>query len=583
MAPEPLRRRQQQQQQQQERPDPPPPPSPSPSHRGFGSGDLERRSHMAFDELRRRQRDIARLRARGSGGGGTGATGRGKGGRKFGLLLPRIAAPSSSSGGGGGGGRGGSRGRCAALCLASIPLALWLLRSTGRVGGGGGRGGGGPGSVLTKADRASVRHKYWKGDVEEHKGDGRSDGVEDRGQVLSELSKSSRPFKFLGDLDPREAKPWSEDEKDWWSLHETLAKDVKASDAAPPSEFDVDASRLPQLVFYGDSIAEGWRGTSFGKAPGKHRMWTKGEDEEIRRVFLDAFGERSEWGERALKPPLVLGISGSNTRDFLWRVRNGEFPTSRLLDDDDGDAEAKGEKEANAEKEDEAEDENKQIGGKEEPIDDFVAATFQLERLERIYVVLIGTNNLGGGMLPGPTVEGMDAAGRALLELHRTTFPGVPSAMLFSELLPRRDDFRARRMCPPRCKNETTSEPYRSFLPAIEKVNRALPEVVDGWRKDYENARIVLLSGSPEEEGGKGEGEDDPVVAEGKELEEDYVETVRCGRDMFAAEDADEFDVLMPDRLHPNARGYEVWSRCIKRGLEAVMEGSVKLVEEEES
>ena len=73
---------------------------------------------------------------------------------------------------------------------------------------------------------------------------------------------------------------------------------------------------------------------------------------------------------------------------------------------------------------------------------------FQLEKLERICIVLMGTNNLGGGMLLGPTVEGMDAVGHAILELHKKNFPNTPSAMPFSKLVLRKYDFRAIKMCP---------------------------------------------------------------------------------------------------------------------------------------
>ena len=121
---------------------------------------------------------------------------------------------------------------------------------------------------------------------------------------------------------------------------------------------------------------------------------------------MNTFGEDSTWGKRALKPPLVLGISGSRTYDFLWRISNGEFPTSKLLDHNENEEEADGN------------DEKEEVNG----IDEVAAKIFQLDKLERIYIVLMGTNNLGGGMLPGPTVEGMDAAGRAILQLHKEIF-----------------------------------------------------------------------------------------------------------------------------------------------------------------
>ena len=65
-------------------------------------------------------------------------------------------------------------------------------------------------------------------------------------------------------------------------------------------------------------------------------MWKIDEHAEIRGLFEETFGTGSEWGRRALKSPLVLGISGSRTYDFVWRVENGEFATSRMLEREGG-------------------------------------------------------------------------------------------------------------------------------------------------------------------------------------------------------------------------------------------------------
>jgi len=347
--------------------------------------------------------------------------------------------------------------------------------------------------------------------------------------MMETLTGSSRPFQYIGDLDPSEPQPWPEEEEDWHALHETLVKRVEESDSSSSNQAK---DYLPQLVFYGDSITEGWNGTSFGNLPGQHRMWTTGEDESIRDVFANAFGDKSDWGERALKPPLVLGISGSRTYDFIWRVVNGEFPISSLLD--------------NAE----AIDNNSDV--------------FPIEKLERIYILLMGTNNLGGGMLPEPTLKGMDAAGRTILQLHEKHFPNTPAGMLFSELLPRKDDFRAVKMCPPRCKNVETLEPFQSFMPAIKKVNRALPNLLDGWREDFKNSRIILLSANnvTSEVG---------ASKQNGNTMHSYTPVINCGHEMFAFDDIDELDVYMPDRLHPNAKGYKLWSHCLKKGLDVIM------------
>lgn len=352
------------------------------------------------------------------------------------------------------------------------------------------------------------------------------DDVETAPAVESEgvPSNFSRPFKYIGDIDPALPLPWPKEEKDWWALHETLVQRVKASDEMPPN---VSENHLPQLVFYGDSITEAWNGTSFGNIPGPTRMWGEGETEKIRQVFSKHFGAESAWGRRALLPPLILGISGSRTYDFIWRIENGEFPTSQLIKAKEGDK------------------------------------SFNIKNLERVYIVLMGTNNLGGGMLPDQTISGMDASGRRILELHQQYSPNTPAAILFSELLPRKDDHRAVKMCPPRCANTTNLTPYKSFMPAIEKVNKAMPSILRRWRDDYPNSKIILLSSQS-----NGNNNEDANT----------LDTIRCGQDMFAFDNDDEFDAYMPDRLHPNAKGYDIWARCIKRGLEDIMDHTIELL-----
>lgn len=366
-----------------------------------------------------------------------------------------------------------------------------------------------------------------------------TDGPENEEDLIDETaiknSNSSRPFEYIGDIDPTKPRPWPKEESDWWALHEKLVQQVRESDKMPARQLDDDS--LPQLVFYGDSITEGWNGTSFGNIPGPTRMWGPGESVKVRQVFQKHFGESSAWGRRALLPPLVLGISGSRTYDFIWRLENGEFPTSSLIT-------------TNAKSD---------------------SGSFVLSKLERIYIVLIGTNNLGGGMLPDGTIAGMDAAGRKILQLiQNSSPPNAPAGLVFSELLPRKDDFRAVKMCPPRCKNLTKLEPFTSFMPAINKVNKALPSLMHGWVNDFPNTRIVLLSS---------QNVDDNNTINSKYIRSNSdIRIILCGKEMFAFDNEQEFDKHMPDRLHPNAQGYDVWARCLKRGLKEIMDGTIDLL-----
>ncbi len=487
-----------------------------------------------------------------------------------------------------------------------------------------------------------------------------------------------RPFEYIGDIDPTSPRPWPETERDWWAMHEKLVERVQLSDLIPPYVDDghLSSHRLPQLVFYGDSITKRWEGTSLGQPDPRY--------DDLGDLFKTTFGNGSAWGKRAMKYPLLLGIGGSRTYDLIWRIENGEFPISRLvttreeemgeggggdgdvgaareegttgrgrmvieneggevdgIDDADKVEEEEGEEEEEEEEKeddrkmkektrddevDEDKESRKSIGrrltswtrergrGAPPPAssrwqrrreDDVVVSLSPSTsgRLERIYIVLIGTNNLGGGMLPGPTARGIDAVGRAILRLHFEAHPthsgggeeddvvDVPAAILLSELLPRRDDHLAIRMCPPWCANVTSLEPYKSFMSAINEVNDALPEIAAGWRRDFPNSRIVLLSSNVDDaiggsDGMKDDGDDGRrrirVVDKNRTANEsssssstsvldDYAHIINCGREMFAIDDESEFATYMPDGLHPNVNGYKLWSRCLNKGLAAIV------------
>lgn len=112
-------------------------------------------------------------------------------------------------------------------------------------------------------------------------------------------------------------------------------------------------SRTRPLVLLGDSIFESYLGTSFGAVAER----AKGTPEVL-----------ATFAQTHALLPLVLGISGDQTQHLLWRLQNGELPPGRL----------------------------RELPG----------ATF---------VVLIGTNNLGSGMLPGVAAAGVVAVVEWLL------------------------------------------------------------------------------------------------------------------------------------------------------------------------
>jgi len=108
-------------------------------------------------------------------------------------------------------------------------------------------------------------------------------------------------------------------------------------------------------------------------------------------------------------------------------------------------------------------------------------------------------------------------------------------------------------------------------------------------QKDFVNSRILLSGATNSTSTEETEEEDkessstkltiDTAISRYKH--NNFTKTVHCGREMFNnMDDIEEFDTYMPDRLHPNAKGYELWSHCIKKGLEVVMDHQINLEEE---
>ena len=478
--------------------------------------------------------------------------------------------------------------------------------------------------------------------------------------VQNNMNESS--FKYVGTLDSTIPNPWPNTEIDWWYMHNKLVSRVQSSDndntnynlqekkkdeeeeqEEEEEEEEEDEQKmiiLPQLIFIGDSITEGWEGTSLGQIPQGTRGWGDDPTNEIhaiRTIFDTNFGTTSNyWGKYAWKLPLVLGIGGSRTDDLLWRLANGEFPRSvrrqqrqqqqqqqqqqrsKIMDGKDdnvvsttADTKEIMENESDVQSSEENDDEDYEEEDEEEDNEIEVniadnnphrkmetptktmkeqmhdTKSFQVDQLERIYIVLIGTNNLGGGMTPHQTIRGIDAVGRMIYKLHlekyytaiissssssnstnelldELTPPPPPVAIVLSELLPRYDSQRAIKMCPPKCKNNITLESYTTFMPAIDAVNRALPDVVDGWRKDFINSRIVLLSSSinTDEDVGNDDYDSNSSSSRSSRKDEsndndgatsdvvknDYTHRIECGREMFIFDDESEFEIYMPDR-----------------------------------
>jgi len=212
---------------------------------------------------------------------------------------------------------------------------------------------------------------------------------------------------------------------------------------------------LPPLILLGDSITESWIGTDMGREIERAQG--------VPKVFADSFQHDFD--------PLVLAIGGDQTQHLLYRLQNGQILPIYANDE------------------------------------------------QATYVLLIGTNNLGSGELPGPTSVGVMTVAEYILK-------STKGRLLLVQLLPRGDGWRVARLCPPRC--DSNGNPFESYMPAIKKVNDAILNESPKLSKQY-----------------------------GKRLS-----VVNCGSDFtnstFVVDNA-----LMPDRLHPNADGHRILAKCI--------------------
>eukprot|EP00536_Pseudo-nitzschia_multiseries_P000157 jgi/Psemu1/178132/e_gw1.3.41.1 len=162
-----------------------------------------------------------------------------------------------------------------------------------------------------------------------------------------------------------------------------------------------------------------------------------------------------------------------------------------------------------------------------------------------IFVVMIGTNNLGSGELPEPTIKGVLAVAEHIL---RETSDAGCNVMLFG-VLPRGDGKKVLpSLCPPRCSDDALRTPYASFLPAIETVNKGLSTGVTALAQSYPSK---TKPASPRIQ----------LVDCGSEfLNKDYNVQKKYG-------DNGNYEVreeLMPDLLHPNAEGHVLLAKCIR-------------------
>eukprot|EP00593_Proboscia_inermis_P017201 CAMPEP_0171307900 /NCGR_PEP_ID=MMETSP0816-20121228/17963_1 /TAXON_ID=420281 /ORGANISM="Proboscia inermis, Strain CCAP1064/1" /LENGTH=215 /DNA_ID=CAMNT_0011790397 /DNA_START=14 /DNA_END=661 /DNA_ORIENTATION=+ len=203
-----------------------------------------------------------------------------------------------------------------------------------------------------------------------------------------------------------------------------------------------------------------------------HEPW-----KDIPQIMQDLFVPRYD--------PLVLAIGGDQTQHLLWRLQHGELLDGIVQDDS-------------------------------------------------LFIMLIGTNNIGSGSLPEPTARGVIAVAEYILQRFDT------GRLLLLQLLPRGDNQRLKKKCPPQCQDDGTT-PLESFMPYIRKVNDITKGEVQKLRTIHGQERIDLVDcGS--------------LFVKENDLE---------GTGSVNMQTVHVKKGLMPDFLHPNAKGQRLLAQCI--------------------
>jgi len=280
----------------------------------------------------------------------------------------------------------------------------------------------------------------------------------------------------------------------WWNYYEELQERVKRYAEKRQELYDSDTNNVDRtrpLILLGDSITEAWSGTGLGV----HKFRADGVPEVLESMLTSS---------PLHLDPIVLGASGDQTQHLLYRLEHDHMRAAQLIT-----TAPNGE------------------------------STISYDP-SAIFVVMIGTNNLGSGELPGPTAKGVLAVVEYIL---KETAEAGSHVMLFN-VLPRGDGPTVlKKLCPPRCSDDEKLIPYSSFMPAVDKTNAAVAEGVQELVKTYP----------------------------------DRIKQVDCDSMGFLNENFDKetsinnkkgdiYEVkkeLMPDLLHPNAKGHEKLANCI--------------------
>lgn len=170
------------------------------------------------------------------------------------------------------------------------------------------------------------------------------------------------------------------------------------------------------------------------------------------------------------------------------------------------------------------------------------------------FLVLIGTNNLGVGHLPGPTADGVRAVVQWLLDF-------TLGSVVLLDLLPRGDTKTLLRLCPPRCNK--FGHAFSSFRSPITLVNTLLEaldcevqETCEAMASD--RLEVVYSCGSLFYLDRRAHSTDTSAAYT------DLENPTRQSSHERHLDDADSINTgLMPDRLHPNAEGHRLLAQCL--------------------
>ncbi len=291
----------------------------------------------------------------------------------------------------------------------------------------------------------------------------------------------------------------------WWNYYEELQERVDKYAEKRQKLYDSEkyhtkgGNRTRPLILLGDSITEAWSGTGLGV----HKFRADGVPEVLESVLTSS----------SLRlDPIVLGASGDQTQHLLYRLEYDHMRAAQL-------------KTASPEGE-----------------------TVVSYDPSAIFVVMIGTNNLGSGELPGPTAKGI----LAVVDYLLTETADAGSHVMLFNVLPRGDGPKIlKKLCPPRCSDDEKQIPYSSFMPAVDNTNAAVAKGIQELSKTYPS-RIKQ------------------VDCEAGFLNENFDKEKSNKK-------GDNYEVkkeLMPDLLHPNAKGHEKLANCIKNYIHAIDAGN---------